>query len=153
MNAQYDIGMPYHSNNEGCLKSLNTASPQWLPFYVRYKICCIKTWRLFSSSWNPCWTYVANSNSIVLYHREKLPDRRRRVQKCWRNECETSWESLQFKAAVTCTRKAEESQINQADWLTSKRTLSNLDIGFHLFIGAIKVTSFSPISVNNLSVR
>ncbi len=29
----------------------------------------------------------------------------------------TQAESLQFKAAVTCTRKADESQINQTDWL------------------------------------
>ncbi len=29
----------------------------------------------------------------------------------------TSWESLQFKAAVTYTRKAYESQINQTDLL------------------------------------
>ncbi len=89
-----------------------------MTFQVRYKICCLKTWRLFSSSWNPCWTCVANSNGIVLLcHREKLLVRRSHVPKLWRNECDTSWESLQFKAEVTCIRKSDESQINQTDWL------------------------------------
>ncbi len=36
---------------------------------------------------------------------------------------------------------------------TSKRNLSDLDIRFYLFIGAIKIMTFSPISVDNLSVR
>ncbi len=86
------------------------------PLRVRYKICCVKTWRLFSSSRNPCWTCVTNSN-VLLCHREKLPDRRRHVHKWWHNERDTSWESLQFNAAVTFSRKADESQINQMDWL------------------------------------
>ncbi len=50
--------------------------------------------------------------------------------------------------------ESDESQINQTDWLIYQQaTLSDLVIGFHLFIGAIKMTSFSPISVDNLSVR
>ncbi len=88
------------------------------PLRVRYKICCVQIWRLFSSSRNPCGTCVANSNGIVLLcHREKLPDRRRHVYKWWRNERDTSWESLQLNVAVTCSRKVNESQINQTDWL------------------------------------
>ncbi len=39
--------------------------------------------------------------------------------------------------------------IRLIDRITGKRTLSDLDIEFHLFIGAIKMTSFSPISVDN----
>ncbi len=77
----------------------------------------VKTWRLFFLR-NPCWTCIAKCNSIVLLcHREKLPDRRRHVHKWWHNEHDTSWESLQFNAAVTFSRKADESQINQTDWL------------------------------------
>ncbi len=42
------------------------------------------------------------------------------------NDDETSWESLQFNAAVSCTRKVYESPINQTDLLfTSKHTLSD----------------------------
>ncbi len=140
----------YRTNSGGCLMSLNTALLRWSPFKWD-KICWVKTWRLFSSSQNPCWTCVSNSNGIVLLcHREKLPDRRRHVHKWWRNECDTSWESLQFKAAITCTRKADESQINQTDWLIYQQVYF---IGFNLFIGSIKITSFSPISVDNLSIR
>ncbi len=94
-------------------------------FQVRYKICCVKTWCLFSSSQNPCWTYVANSNGIVLLcHREKLPDRRSHVHRWWRNERDTS----------TCTRKADESQINQTDWL--------IDLPAIYFIGSSYRISF-----------
>ncbi len=46
---------------------------------------------------------------------------------------------------VTCSRKGDESQINQIDWFCSKCTLSGLDIEFHLFIGAIKMTIFTHI--------
>ncbi len=149
--------LEYHcrSNSGGCLMSLNTASPRWQPFKWDIRFVVLKLDAFFSSSQNPCWTFVANSNGIVLLcHREKLPDRWRHVHRWWRNERDTSWESLQFKTAVTCTRKADESQINQTDWLIYQQaTLSDLVIGFHLFIGAIKMTSFSPISVDNLSVR
>ncbi len=107
----------YRSRSGGCLKSLNTVSPRWWPFKWDIRFV-VKTWRLFSSFLNPCWTCVAHSNGIVLLcHREKLPDRRRHVDKWWSNECDTNRESLQFKASVTCTRKADESQINQIDWL------------------------------------
>ncbi len=81
-------------NSGGCLKSLNTALPRWRPFKWDIRFV-VKTWCLFSSSQNPCWTYVANSNGIVLLcHREKLPDRRRHVHRWWGNERDTSWESL-----------------------------------------------------------
>ncbi len=53
------------------------------------------------------------------------------------NERDTSWESLQFKAAVTCTQKVDESQINQTNWLIYQQAYV---IGFHLFIEAIKIT-------------
>ncbi len=106
----------YRSNSGGCLNSLNTASPGWWPFKWDIRFVVLKLF--FSFSRDPCWTCIANSNAIVLLcHREKLPDQWRHVHKWWRNERDTSWESLQFKAAVTCTRKVDEFQIDQTDWL------------------------------------
>ncbi len=56
----------YRSKSGGCLMSLNTASPWWRPFKRDIRFVVLKLDAFFSSSRNPCWTCVANSNGIVL---------------------------------------------------------------------------------------
>ncbi len=140
--------LEYHcrSNSGGCLKSLNIASPRWRPFKWDIRFVVLKRDAFFP----PLRILAEHTLLIAMALSSSATEKnfqtgdRRHVHKWWRNERDTS----------TCTRKADESQINQTDWLIYQQaTLSDLVIGFHLFIGAIKMTSFSPISVDNLSVR
>ncbi len=105
----------YRSHRGGCLKSLNIASPWWRPFKWDIRFVVLKLDAFFPPL-RVLAEHVANNNGIVLpCHREKLPDRQRHVHK-WRNERD-KLRVTAIKAAVTCTRKGDESQINQTDWL------------------------------------
>ncbi len=108
----------YRSNSGGCLKSLNTASPRWRPFKWDIRFVVLKLDAFFPSlgklAKHALQIEMPFSSSAT---KKNFQTGWRHVHKWWRNERDTSWESLQFKAAVTCTRKADESQINLTDWL------------------------------------
>ncbi len=84
-------------------------------FQVRYKICCVKTWRLFP----PLGVLAEHALQIEMAFSSPATEKnfQHGEDMLTNDEHDTSWESLQFEAAVTCTRKADESQINQTDWL------------------------------------
>ncbi len=107
----------YRSRSGGCLKSLNTVSPWWWPFKWDIRFV-VKTWRLFSSFLNPCWTCIAHSNALSSSATEKNfqtgEDMFTNDEVMSATQAESHYN---LKAAVTCTRKADESQINQTDWL------------------------------------
>ncbi len=107
----------YSYSSGGCLKSFNTASPRWRPFKWDIRFVVLKLDAFFPL--------------VILA--EKLPDWQRHVHKWWRNECDTSWESLHSESGWISDKSDW-----LIDWFISKRNLSDLDIGFQLLIGAKK---------------
>ncbi len=135
------------SNSGACLKSLNTASPRWRPFKWDIRFVVLKLDAFF-----PLLRILAEHALQIAMALSSSATAK---------NFQTGEDMFTDDDVMSATRaeshlrsKADESQINQTDWLIYQQaTLSDLVIGFHLFIGAIKMTSFSPISVDNLSVR
>ncbi len=105
----------YRSNSGGWLKSLNTALPRWWPFKWDIRFVVLKLDAFFP----PLGILAEHALEITMALSSSATEKNFQTDEDMFTNYErnTSWESLQFKAAVTCTRKADESQINLTDWL------------------------------------
>ncbi len=114
------------SNSGGCLKSLNTASPRWRPFKWDIRFVVLKLDAFFSSSQNPCWTYVANSNGIVLL--------------CHRENFQTGEDMFTDDDVMSVTR-AESHLRSESRWISDKSDWL-IDLPASYFIGSSYRISF-----------
>ncbi len=145
----------YRSNSGGCLKSLDTASSRWRPFKWDIRFVVLK----LKDAFFPPLGILAEHAQISMALSSSATEKNFQTVEDMFTNCDVmsttqaeSYCNLKLQS-LALGKRMNLRKIRLIDWFTSKRTLSDLDIRFYLFIGAIKIMKFSPISVDNLSVR
>ncbi len=108
----------YHSNRGGCLKSLNTSSSWWRPFKWDIWFVGLKLDAFFP----PLGILAEHALQIAMALSSSATEKNFQTAKTC-SQMMTLWaaESHCNLKQVTCTRKEDESQINQTDWLISQQ--------------------------------